>query len=152
MRTRNLLSVIMLAAAMLWPAMNGCANNTPADNDPAAKLPAAAQALIKQHFAGKQLLLVKQDTEWTRRYYDVMFSDGTKLEFDSKGQWVELDCKPAGVPEALIPQQILSFVKKTYPSVIVTQIERDRRGYDVDLSNGLDLEFNRNFQLINIDD
>ena len=55
------------------------------------------------------------------------------------------------VPAALVPQPIMAFVKKTYPDAVVTKIERDRRGYDVDLSNGLDLEFNSKFQLIDVD-
>ena len=31
-------------------------------------------------------------------------------------------------------------------------MDRDRRGYDVELDNGLDLEFNKKFQMVEIDD
>ena len=30
--------------------------------------------------------------------------------------------------------------------------DRDRRGYDVELDNGLDLEFDSSFRLVDIDD
>ncbi len=152
MKKLNFLSMLLLSAAMFWPMAVSCANNVPADQEPISKLPAAAQTVIKKYFSGKQVLLVKQEMEWVRRHYDVVFADGSKIEFDSKGEWVEIDCMMSAVPEALIPQPILAFVKKTYPGIVITQIDRDSRGYDVDLSNGLDLEFNRRYQLIDVDD
>ncbi|MBP3785523.1 MAG: PepSY-like domain-containing protein [Bacteroidaceae bacterium] len=144
MKRSKILGLLALAAMMLMPT-TGCNAQTQ------AQLPKEAQTIVQKHFAGKQILLVKQEMEWVRRHYDVVFSDGTKIEFDSKGQWVEIDCMHTAVPAALVPQPIMAFVKKTYPDAVVTKIERDRRGYDVDLSNGLDLEFNSKYQLIDVD-
>ena len=151
MKKLRFLSIVTLAVALFWPVATSCAKGLPTDNDPCAPLPAAAKAIIKEHFAGKEVLLVKQETEWVRRQYDVVFSDGSKVEFDSNGEWTEIDCIQSGVPTALVPKPILDFVKKHYPNYIITQIDRDRRGYDVDLSNGLEIEFNKKFQVIDID-
>ena len=155
MKRFYLLSIVTMALVLCCPVTTSCASCTDGSyttNTNPAKLPQAAQAVLNKHFAGKEILLTKQDREWTRRYYDVIFVDGSKIEFDSNGQWTEIDCLQGAVPDALVPQQILTFVKKKFPNCQITQIDRDRRGYDVDLSNGLEIEFNKNFQVIDIDD
>lgn len=117
-----------------------------------AQLPAQAQTVLKQHFNAQQPVLVKQELEGVRTSYDVVFADGSKVEFDAKGAWTEIDCTRSAVPSALVPSQILAFVKRTYPGVFITQIDRDRYGYDVDLSNGLEVEFDKAFRVRDIDD
>ncbi|MBR6195426.1 MAG: PepSY-like domain-containing protein, partial [Prevotella sp.] len=52
-----------------------------------------------------------------------------------------------------IPEQIKAGVEKTFPGAVIVKIDRDRRGtYDVKLNNGMELEFNSYFQVIDIDD
>ena len=41
---------------------------------------------------------------------------------------------------------------KNYPKNKITSIDRDRRDYEVELDNGLDLKFDLKFRLIDIDD
>ena len=36
--------------------------------------------------------------------------------------------------------------------VTIVKIERDKRGYDVKLSSGMELEFDTNYNLVDIDD
>ena len=84
--------------------------------------------------------------------YDVIFTNGEKIEFDSKGQWRDIECRQSRVPAALIPAAIANFVKKNYPQTTILKIERDRRTYEIELSNRLELKFNNSFQLIDIDD
>ena len=84
--------------------------------------------------------------------YTVMFQSGEKVEFDKKGNWREFSCKSSSVPAALIPEQIKAQVKKTFPGATIIKLDRDRRGYDVKLNNGMDLEFNKKFEIVEIDD
>lgn len=122
-----------------------------ADNDRVItfdQLPAQAQTLLKQHFADKVPLIVTVD--WDD--YKVIYSSGEKIEFDKKGNWKELDCKSSKVPSALIPEQIRASVKKTFPGASVIKLDRDRRGYDAKLNNGMELEFNKKFEIVDIDD
>lgn len=83
--------------------------------------------------------------------YDIIFTNGDKVEFDRNGNWTELKCKYSQVPVRLIPAAINSYVKKNYSSAKVLEIERDRNEYDVKLSNGIELTFNKKFQVIDID-
>lgn len=112
------------------------------------QLPAAAQALLKQHFANKVPLVVTMD--WDD--YTIVYDTGEKVEFDKQGNWKEFDCRTSLVPTALIPEQIKAHIKATFPGTTIIKLDRNRRGYEVKLNNGLEVEYNRNFQVIDIDD
>ena len=107
-----------------------------------------AQAMLKQNFADKTPLAITAD----RDDYKVMYQSGEKVEFDKKGNWRDIECKTSQVPAALIPAQITANVNATFPGAVVTEIDQDRRGYSVKLSNGLELEFNKKFQIVELDD
>ena len=109
-------------------------------------------ALCNWASKGKKVTLVKKDVEANFVNFDVVLNDGTKLEFDNNGQWTEVDCKPSTVPAAVVPAAIAKYVKAQYPNVRIVQIERDSRGYEIDLSNGLDISFDKQFNVIKTDD
>lgn len=112
------------------------------------QLPATAQALLKEHFGDKVPLIVTMD--WDD--YTIMYDSGEKVEFDKQGNWKEIDCRSSLVPSALIPEQIKANVRTSFPGTTILKIDRNRRGYEVKLNNGLEIEFNRQFQVIDIDD
>lgn len=131
-----------------------CATIACADNEKpiaVSQLPANAQQFITQHFAGRKVALAKVENEIVSKSYEVMFADGSHVDFDGKGNWTEVDCRQTGVPAAVIPAQIMDYVKANYPDVTVMKIERDRREYEVKLSNRIELKFDKKFKLIDID-
>lgn len=116
------------------------------------QLPQQAQQLVKKYFASQDIALVKMDSELFDKSYEVIFSHGDKIEFDQKGLWKEIDCKYTQVPIELIPAQIKNYVSKSYSDVTILKIEKESRGgYDVELSNHLDLKFDSQFNLVDID-
>ena len=141
-----------IKAFLLMVALLAMSFNAKADHDqviPFNQMPEAAQTFLKQHFADKVPLVVTAD--WDD--YTVRFQSGEKAEFDKRGNWREFDCRMSAVPTALIPEQIKAGVEKTFPGAVIVKIDRDRRGtYDVKLNNGMELEFNSYFQVIDIDD
>ena len=141
---KKMLVLLALVLTMFAPAM--------ADSDRVItfeQLPAQVQTLLKKNFAHKVPLVVTVD--WDD--YTVRFQSGEKAEFDKRGNWREFDCRMSAVPTSLIPEQIKAGVEKTFPGAVIVKIDRDRRGtYDVKLNNGMELEFNSYFQVIDIDD
>ncbi|MBO6058103.1 MAG: PepSY-like domain-containing protein [Bacteroidales bacterium] len=122
-----------------------------ADNDQVItfdRLPATAQTMLKQNFSDKVPLVITAD--WDD--FKVMYTNGDKVEFDKKGNWRDIECKTSQVPADLVPAQIVANVNATFPGAVVTEIDRDRRGYSVKLSNGLELEYNTRFQIVELDD
>lgn len=116
------------------------------------ELPVAAQTFLKQHFGNRQISYIKVESEFLSKKYEVVMTDRTKIEFDGKGNWEEVDCKRGELPKALVPVYVQQFVSAQYPGVVYNKIERDRGEVEVELSNRLSLKFNKKGQLIDIDD
>ena len=114
-------------------------------------LPAKAQTLLNNHFNGQKVMLATIESGVVSRSYDVVLQNGTKLEFDKKGNLTEIDCKQSIVPDQLIPQAIRNYLMENYPAQAVKKLEMNKNEYEVELANGLDLTFNKHFQLIDID-
>ena len=115
------------------------------------ELPRKAQEFIQQHFAKHSISYAKVENDFWDKTYDVIFVNGNKIEFDKNGKWENVDCKYSEVPTAIIPKQIIEYVKKQHPQAKILQIERNNRGYEVELNNKLEIKFNHNFQVIGID-
>ena len=114
-------------------------------------LPQAAQTFIQTYFSDKAITLVKQDTDVARKTYDVVFADGTEVEFNGKGLWTEVSTKTGAVPQDLVPETIRTFISGKYAGQTICRIERERAKTEVKLSNGLELTFNKDGRLIDID-
>ena len=114
-------------------------------------LPAKAQALLTKHFSNQKVVLATIESNVIGKNYDVVLKNGTKLEFDKKGNLTEIDCKQGTVPTQFIPQAIKNYLKANYARQSVKKIEMNKNEYEVELTNGLDLTFNKHFQLIDID-
>ena len=126
-----------------------------ADNDKpiqVTEMPKEAQSFVKSHFANQSVAVAKMETDFFDKTYDVIFTNGDKVEFDKKGNWTKVDCEHTQVPQAVIPAAIQQYVSKNYPDAKVVKIEKtDRKGFDVDLSNGFDIEFDKKMRVVEID-
>ena len=147
---KRILRILMIAIC----CMVSCNMVANAGNDKPISvnaLPAKAQTLLSQHFNGQKVMLATIESGVVSRSYDVVLQNDTKLEFDKKGNLTEIDCNQATVPDQLIPQAIRNYLKENYPAQAVKKIEMNKNEYEVELANGLDLTFNKHFQLIDID-
>ena len=125
-----------------------------ADNDKPVtfeQLPQVAQQFIRQNFADREIAFSKMEKEWFDTSYDVLFTNGDKLEFDKNGQWKEMYCKFTAVPEKAVPAPIVKFVNDKYPGVKILVIEKDRYEYEVRLSNFWEITFDLQFNVIDMD-
>lgn len=116
-----------------------------------SQLPATAQNFVKSEFKNQQISMVKEDKELFNRDYEVKFNDGLEIEFDKNGNWKKIDNHKSAVPSKFIPASIIKYVEKSFPGTFVTEIKKDNRKYDIELSNGIDLEFNSKGKFLRID-
>lgn len=116
------------------------------------ELPASSQQFINTYFKGLEVSYAKVDEELFDKSYKVLFVDGSKVEFRRNGDWKEIECKYGEVPAEIVPRQIRDCVSTRFAQRRIISLDRDRRGYDVELDNGLDLEFDSSFRLVDIDD
>ncbi|MBP3563726.1 MAG: PepSY-like domain-containing protein [Bacteroidales bacterium] len=115
------------------------------------QLPAPAQTFINTNYPDDKISFATVDDDLIRPDYSVVLVSGVRIQFNNDGSLEKIESK-AGVPEGLIPVQIRDYVKLHYPDAVFYEYEIGRRSYEVKLSNRLELKFNRNFYLVEIDD
>ena len=91
---------------------------------------------------------------------DVTLSDYTQISFDGnlfgKIEWDEVDCRhanaTAAVPAALVPAEIANYLSRLHDTQSIVKISKDNRGWDIELSNGIEIEFDKRFNVVDFDD
>ncbi len=104
---------------------------------------------VNTHFPEASILSCNQ----TEHYYRVILSDNTKVYFTQAFEWVEVNCEHSSiygaVPETLVPEQITAYLTANYPNQHIDEIEREINGWEIELSNDVELKFDANFNVIN---
>ena len=118
-----------------------------------AQLPAPITAFIQQNFPSQAISFATKDLEITGWQYDVVLADGTQIDFDTDRMWDKIQCTMANpVPTALIPAPIVAHIQANFPDAMITKIDKEHGGYEVELANGLELKFNEQGVLTEMDD
>jgi len=116
------------------------------------ELPAKAQTFLKKHFGTENPTYIIKDKETFSTDYKVQFANKIEVEFDGNGDWEEIDGHHNAIPTSVIPATIASYVKTNFKEAQVTSLDKGRWGYEVNLNNGFELEFDSNGKFIRIDD
>lgn len=117
------------------------------------QLPVAVQTFVQQSFPGQNITYAEKDLELTGYKYDVVLADGTRIEFDTDDVWDKIECPLTNpVPTVLIPAPVVTYLQTNYPDAMIVKIDKERNGYDVELANGLELKFNKQGVLTEMDD
>ena len=119
---------------------------------PVNQLPANAKLFIQENFPDASISYAVLDKEFSGKRYEVRLNNGGELDFDKSGTWDKVDCNFSAVPANLVPANIANYVKTNFPGTAIIKIDKERYGYDIELSNDLELKFNKKGQLMNIDD
>lgn len=140
--------LILLPMAFVLASVITFADDKPIKKD---QLPQAAITFLNDNFASHEILYATKDDDIFYPDFNVALTNGVELEFYNNGALKKIESRN-GVPADLIPVQIVKFVKSRYPDAIFVEYEVDRKHYEAKLSNGLELKFNTNFNVIEIDD
>lgn len=110
-------------------------------------LPKAASELIQKHWpsCAVEFVFAKFGE------YEVLLTDGTKIEFDRKGVWKEMKCTE-GLPVTLVPVYITRYIVDRFPKQLIIECEKMRGGYEVSLTNGLEIQFDLKGNVTHVDD
>ncbi|MGH1520305.1 PepSY-like domain-containing protein [Chryseobacterium sp. JK1] len=117
------------------------------------QLPKNVKNFLAFHFKGIPVASAIEDREiYGIDEYKVYLSNGMKMEFDSSGNWKEVDGKHQKLPYGFIPVSIKNYSTRNFPNTYIIKVEKKRWSYKAELSNGLELEFDRNGNFKKIDD
>lgn len=147
MKRSGIITIALLAISMMVFAGN---NRVTRD---VMQLPEISRTFISTYFSEVEISHIKiQKNLFILKNYDVILTDGTNIEFNKSGEWVEIDGHKAAIPSAVIPTPILSYVQTHFAGREIVSIEKEWREYDITLDNGLELTFDLKGNIKDIDD
>lgn len=116
-------------------------------------LPEAAKIMLKENFKSS-VSHIKIGKEFGQiRKYEVIMTDGSEISFDKHGNWKDVEVgREASVPGAFIPSPIAAFISQNQAKAKVTGIEKKAYGFEVELSNGVDIRFSQKGKFLRYDD
>ena len=110
--------------------------------NPSDSLPPPAKTFLTKHFNNRKIYRVKynqKNGEW-----EVQLINGIEIEFDYNGHWFGIDGEMQPLPKSIIdmlPEKITTYIAKNYPRRAIIKIEREPYGYEIELSNSVELLF-----------
>lgn len=143
------IGIILIGLALMTNM--ACADNDKVTNN-INELPQVSRTFLNNYFNGNKVSHIKIDKDlFLVDSYDVILTDGTSVEFNRNGEWKEVKSFQQNIPDTLIPVEIRQYVSQNYPGQKIMTVERGKRKVSVDLANGLELKFDLNGNLIDID-
>lgn len=117
------------------------------------ELPAKAQAFVKSYFSSETISVVLCDEELFDKDYEVRFADGSNVEFDKSGEWTSIEMKNGrAVPTQPVPAAMISYVNTKHPGNFIIEVSKEKRKYEVELDNGVDIEFDKDGKFVRYED
>lgn len=140
---KKLFSILVLCLAFCFATF--------ADNDKIIvfeQLPKTAQEFVKTYYPKQQVINIQQDIE--DGDYELRLENGVKIDFNKLGSWTEIEGRVA-LPKGIISSNIYNYVAKNYKKSKIYKVERNQNGFEIELSNDLDLHFDLNGNFVRID-
>ena len=115
-----------------------------------SQLPTKSQEYIKANFGDKTVTTVHEIVKTDSKQYEVLFNDGTKVEFGGKGGLKSVKGHGKAIPASSIPTQITTYINAKYPGVSVTNVNHENKAWNTRLSNGLKVKFDEKFKVVSV--
>ena len=107
------------------------------------KLPNNIKSFVKTYFPGTVVMFAEQDYN----EYKIRLNNGVEIEFDINGAWKEVKSFQ-NFPTELLPKMIVNSIIKTYPNVNIIKVERIWNGYEIKLSNMMEIFIDKNGNIV----
>lgn len=120
----------------------------------ANNLPAVAGAFLNEHFKGVKVRAVIREKEpLSGTEYNVLLDNNIEVNFDENGDWTEVKARQniSAIPTSFVLVPIVDYVKTNYENAEIHSIDKEKHGFDVELTNGLELVFDTKGDFIRID-
>lgn len=120
----------------------------------ASNLPTVANTFLNDHFKDVKILSVTREKEaLSGTEYQVLLNNGVEVKFDKNGNWTEVDARDnsTAISTSFILVPIVDYVKDNYDDAGINSIDKEKYGFDVELTNGLDLVFDTDGKFVRID-
>lgn len=116
----------------------------------ASEIPTQISTFISTHFPNSSIIRAIKETDDNVVSYEVYLSEGFELTFNSSFEIIEIE-GDTQLPNSVIPTAILDYVAQNYPSNFITDWELKTNYQEIELNNGLELEFTLDGVFIRVD-
>lgn len=113
-------------------------------------MPANIKSFLARYYPKATVAKYESKKTVVGQKYEVKLNNGAEIDFDKNGNWEEISDKQ-GIPSALIPVQIKTYLAQNYKGVNVESIDKEKNKIKVELINDIDLEFDKNGKFLRID-
>lgn len=135
----------MLVSGFMLSSCSESALDEPAYQEEVV-LPSEADNFVRNFYPQVKLVKVTVSDDGMGRIYSAYLANAHIVRFDENGEWKDV-VAPGGrpIPVGITPMIIEEYISKTNIGQGVNGISRDNRGYDVRLTNGVELNFGIDF-------
>lgn len=105
-------------------------------------VPSQVQNFVKKHFPENQIVKYKMEVSQRKTEYEIKLDEKTELDFNQDFQLIEGDSK-LGLPLSVLPKKIVDYISENQPNVAVKEWETKSYGQKAELTNGVDLYFDK---------
>lgn len=127
---------------------NYTGDTNPAKAIAVEQLPDTSSTFVEQFFPGIEVVYAEKDEDDGIITYELTLADGTEIEVDANGNWIEIECFRRALPDGIVPQPIVDYVAQNYPNGVIVTIERDDNGYEIELRDGTELKFDNDLNFV----
>lgn len=113
------------------------------------KLPEQIQLYMQTYFINQKVTKYRSDLTVETAKYKVFIDNGVSVTFDETFQPIEIDGETS-LPENVIPQNILSYVKKYFPNQQIKQWQRRVINQTISLDDGTKIKFDSEGNFIRV--
>ncbi|MCM1163917.1 MAG: PepSY-like domain-containing protein [Muribaculaceae bacterium] len=138
--------ILGIMAVLTWSCSDDDDKDVPVSYE---MLPTQAKEFLTNYFPGDRSIKVEREGDHSGSSYEVTLSSGYEVEFDAAGLWIDVDApNQQAVPSGIVPEPIQRYVSETFPAFLINEITRYSTGYEIELTNDLELRFDRDGNLI----
>ncbi len=144
--------ILLYVMAVGLVIVTACSSETYKNS--AETLPLEAQQYLSDYFeSAVSVVKVDKNVIGNVDEYEVTLADGTEVTFNSEGFPEETEAaRGAVLPDGVVPVEARTYIAENQKGAGVVKIERSRSGYEVELTNGLEVKFDANGRFVGISD
>ena len=118
-----------------------------------SELPTSVTDFMKTYFPESQIVFAEYDDG----KYDVKFTSNTdsdtlsgEAEFSKKGDWDKIEFY-LGVPEEILPSEVLTTLRKNFSDSAIVSLERDFNGFEITLLDATEVDISGDGKILDLD-
>lgn len=141
--------LLILGGLFFALSLQSCNKETILTQD---QVPATIKNYVTQHFPEHTILQSVEDKDGFTLTYEIILSDGFKLEFNRKKEIIEVSGKPSKLPESVVPTSIQNYVTNNYGTNFIVKWEQTSKNkQQIELDNNLELIFDNSGKFLKLD-